>query len=287
VKATAQAISTARGVALLRAAEAQRPPAERICADPYARSFVNPVTLLAIGPIIRMGLPDRLFLGGAMSFAIAREQYIHDLIVAEARAGLEQLVILGAGFDTRAYRIPELAEVPVFEVDHPVTQAAKRKAIAGVVEPFPANVNFVAVDFDRDALGDRLAASGYDASRRTLFVWQGVTMYLTPEGVYRTLGFVATHSAPGSAIVFDYLYSGVLSGSKTLGMRLVTRAMGEHMTFGIDGARIAAFLEHRGFTAIRNVDGAELKRLYLTGPNAARPITLDAAIVSARVAGAD
>lgn len=120
-----------------------RPEAERVCSDPYARSFVNPINLLVSGPFIRAGLPDRLFLGGAMSFAVAREQYVHEVMIAEVAAGIGQMVILGAGFDTRAYRVAGIGEVPLFEVDHPVTQAAKRQAIRGVVEPFPANVRFV------------------------------------------------------------------------------------------------------------------------------------------------
>ncbi len=284
MKATAQAISTARGVALLRAAEMQRPEAERVCSDPYARSFVNPISLFVSGPFIRAGLPDRLFLGGAMSFALAREQYIHDLMAAEVAAGLGQMVILGAGFDTRAYRLEGLGDVPVFEVDHPVTQAAKRRAVQGVVAPFPANVRFVAVDFDRDALGDRLAEAGYDPAKRTLFVWQGVTMYLTAEGVDRTLAFVASHSAPGSVVIFDYFYRSNLGANSTLGLRLVTRAMGEDTVFGIDGSEIAGFLGARGFTDVRDVDGLALKARYLTGVNASRPMTADGAIVSARVA---
>ena len=270
-------------MALLRAAEMARPAAERVCSDPYAKSFVNPISLFVSGPFIRAGLPDRLFLGGAMSFALAREQYVHDVMAREASAGLDQVVILGAGFDTRAYRIAQMAEVPVFEVDHPVTQAAKRKAIRGVVEPFPANVTFVPVDFDQDALGDRLAAAGYDPAGRTLFVWQGVTMYLTAAGVDNTLAFVARHSAPGSLVIFDYFYRSGLADGSTLGLRLVTRAMGEDTVFGIDRADIAGFLGARGFGEVSDVDGAELKRRYFTGINARRPMTQDGGIVSARV----
>jgi methyltransferase (TIGR00027 family) len=271
-------------VALLRAAEMARPEADRICTDPYARSFVNPLSLLVSGPFIRAGLPDRLFLGGAMTFALAREQFVHDAMVREATAGLDQVVILGAGFDTRAYRITQMGAIPVFEVDHPVTQAAKRKAIRGVVEPIPSNVTFVPVDFDVDDLGDRLAAAGYDPAGRTLFVWQGVTMYLTAEGVDRTLAFIAQHSAPGSVAIFDYFSRSGLADNSTLGIRFVTRAMGEATVFGIDQADIVSFLGTRGFCDVRNVGAAELKARYLTGANAGRPVAIDGAIATARVA---
>ncbi len=83
--------------------------------------------------------------------------------------------------------------------------------------------------------------------------------------------------------MFDYLYRDSISATQTIGIRFVTWAMGERMIFGIDGAQIAPFLESRGFSGVHNVDGAELKRLYLTGKNASRPMTKDGAIVSARV----
>jgi len=284
VKDSRQALSTARGVALLRAIEMTRPADQRLCADPYARSFVNPVTAFGTRLMMRSGLLDRILPSGTIDFAMVRERYIHDLMVREIDAGIDQLVILGAGFDTRAYRIPQMGNIAVFEVDHPTTQAGKRRALEGVVDRMPPNHRFVPVDFDRDQLGERLAAAGYDEAARTLFVWQGVIMYLTRAGIDATLGFVAQHSAPGSTIVFDYFHSDALGGSRAAMMQLMTRAMGERITFAIDAGQIDPFLESRGFTEIENADSADLRRLYLTGPNAKRPLIAGAAIASARVA---
>jgi methyltransferase (TIGR00027 family) len=119
---------------------------------------------------------------------------------------------------------------------------------------------------------------------RTLFVWQGVIMYLTAEGIDATLRFVAEHSAPGSVLVFDYMYESLLRRLHgPTAMRFFTRAMGEDITFGIDGDRVEAFLVSRGYGDVVNVDGEELTRRYLTGANARRPMERDAAIVSARV----
>ena len=276
-------MSTARGVALLRAIEMLRPEAERISTDPYARRFVDPLTLHTTRAMIATGLSDVLGLEGMMNFAVVRERYVEELMAREAAASLDQIVILGAGFDTRSYRLPGLGNIPVYEVDHPVTQAAKRKALSGVVEP-PANVKFVSVNFETDDLGERLEASGYDPAGRTLFVWQGVIMYLTPAGIDQTLAFVAQHSAPGSMLVFDYMYENLLRRLHgPTAMRFFTGAMGEDITFGIDGDKIVPFLTARGFGDVLNVDGAELERRYLTGTNAGRPMAYDAAIVSARV----
>lgn len=284
MKDSRQALSTARGIALLRTIEMMRPPDEQLTTDPYARSFVNPVTAVTTGLMIRSGLLDRILPAGMIDFAIVRERYVHDLMVREIRAGIEQLVILGAGFDTRAYRIPEIGAMPVFEVDHPVTQQGKRRALQKIRAPLPANHKFVAVDFDRDQLGERLAAAGYDEKKRTLFVWQGVIMYLTEAGIDATLGFIAGHSAPGSMVVFDYFRSDALQGSHGAMLQLMTRAMGERITFAIDHGQIVPFLESRGFADIVNADATEMRRLYLTGRNAKRPLIAGAAIASARVA---
>lgn len=277
-----QQTGTARGVALVRALEMQRPAAERVTTDPYAKSFVSPMAIPLVRAVIATGLYARLGIEGMMNFAVVRERHIHDLMVEAGRSGIEQVVILGAGYDTRAYRIPEFADVPVFEVDHPVTQAEKRRALKGVVEPLPANVAFVGVDFDTDDLGQQLAAAGYDAARRTLFVWQGVIMYLTAEGVDRTLAFIAGHSAPGSTLVFDYMDKVALMSGDIATVRFIVRAMGERITFSIPEAEFPAFLEQRGFGGVSLVTAQDLRRLHLTGANAARPLASGIGIAVAR-----
>jgi methyltransferase (TIGR00027 family) len=285
MKDTHRSMTTARGVALLRAVEATRPEAQRLCADPYARSFIDPLTFHAMRLAVRLGILDITLPRGTIDFALARERYIHELMVAELGAGARQLVILGAGFDTRAYRIREAANLPVFEVDHPLTQAAKQKALQGAVASLPPHHRFVAVDFDHDLLSDRLAAAGYDERLRTLFVWQGVIMYLTPAGVDATLAFIAQHAAPGSLVVFDYFEREALSGPESAKVRRVLERMGEPLTFAIGRSEIVPFLEQRGFTAVANVDADELRRRVMTGPNAHRHVMAGAAIVSARVRG--
>lgn len=282
---THRTMTTARGVALLRAVEMTRPEAERLCADPYARAFINPLTFHAMRIAVRLGILDITLPRGTIDFALAREKFVHEVMVRELRAGAQQLVILGAGFDTRAYRIPEAADVSIFEVDHPLTQAAKQKALAGVVEKLPSRHRFVAVDFDREQLRERLAAAGYDETLRTLFVWQGVIMYLTPAGVDATLEFVAKHSGPRSVVVFDYFESEAFSTPDAARVKRTLEAMGEPLTFRIPRTEIVPFLEVRGFTDVENADAAEVKRQVMTGPNARRHVMAGAAIVSARVPG--
>ena len=274
--------STARGVALVRALEMTRPAAERVASDPYAASFTQPLSVLGMRTMVATGLSNLMGIEAMMNFAIARERHIGDIMQREAAGDARQIVILGAGFDTRAYRLP-VDGLPVFEVDHPVTQAQKRQALRGVVDPLPANVVFVPVDFDRDDLGQQLALAGYDAHKRTLFVWQGVTMYLTPQGIDHTLAFIAGHAAPGSLVVFDFMDSAALEGGAMASLKFFTRALGEAMTFGIDAAQIGPFLERRGFTGVECIEGPMLARLYFTGSNAERPMATGVGIVSAVV----
>ena len=126
-------MSTARGVALVRAVEMMRSEGERIAEDPNARWFVNPFNVFGLRFMQLTGLDRLIGIAPMLTFAIVREQFIEDIIVAEAKRGLAQVVILGSGFDTRAYRITALKDIPVFEVDHPVTQVQKRAVLQRVV----------------------------------------------------------------------------------------------------------------------------------------------------------
>jgi methyltransferase (TIGR00027 family) len=280
VKADRKQISTARGVALVRAIEMTRPADERVSSDPYAHRFVSPLIVQFMRAVAALGINRLTGVDGLMNFAMAREQHIHELMVRELRGGVEQIVILGAGFDTRAYRIPEAAGVPVFEVDHPVTKAAKREALRGVVDPLPVNVHFVGVDFDHDDLGERLRAEGYHETRRTLFVWQGVIVYLTREGADRTLEFIAKHSGSGGVVVFDSMDTAALAGSGATGLRFFTSAMGEKVTFGIGLGEIVPYLEERGFGDVAIFDHHAMQRTYL----GRRPIAPGVYIATGRVA---
>lgn len=119
-------------------------------------------------------------------------------------APVEQLVILGAGFDTRAWRLDALRETTVFEVDHPDTQAVKRKRAAGMLAK-ARDVRFVGVDFHLDEMAASLRAAGYDVNRPGFWLWEGVTMYLRPDAVAASLDAMAALSAPGSHLALTYM----------------------------------------------------------------------------------
>jgi methyltransferase (TIGR00027 family) len=277
--------STAEGMALVRAIESSRPEDRRICYDPIARSLVPGFSYTMSKLTIDSGLYGR-FAPGAIEFITARERYIDDFLKACLGEGLDQVVILGAGFDTRAYRIAGIEKTRVFEVDHPATQEVKLKRLKKVIDPLPGHVTFVPMDFNTQTLDERLLASGYNEGGKTLFIWQGVTVYLTAEGVDSTLAFIANHSGPGIAVIFDYFYNETLRDTSRSDVKMTWRAArvtGEAYLFGIDQGQIEPFLTQRGFRAVRNADGVDLKRLYFTGPNAGRVLSTGVGIASARV----
>jgi methyltransferase (TIGR00027 family) len=117
--------------------------------------------------------------------------------------GVGQLVVLGAGLDTFAYRNPFADRLAVFEVDHPETQAWKRRRLAETGVAIPASLNYAPVDFERDDLMAALAAAGFDPARRTFFTWLGVVPYLTKPAIHETLSRIAA-VAGGAEVVFDY-----------------------------------------------------------------------------------
>ena len=279
-----QSSNSAMGVAFMRAMEADKPEAARICDDRYARAFVSGWSFALLKPIINSSWYQRTA-PGAVEFIIVRERYIDDCLKAALSAGLDQVVILGAGFDTRAYRTPGIEKTRVFEVDHPATQATKLKKLKKVIDPLPAHVTFVPMDFNTQSLGERLLAAGYDEHGKTMFIWQGVTYFLTAEGVDGTLAFIAQHSGPGSTVIFDYFYNETLRDTENgygKSMRRAARISGEAYMFGVDKGQIENFLTQRGFRDVRSTTLEDLKPTYLVGPNAGRPIPAGVAIVSAQ-----
>ncbi len=136
-------------------------------------------------------------------FIAVRARFAEDALAAAVARGVRQLVVLGAGLDTYAYRTALGESLRIFEVDHPATQAWKRERLAEAAIPVPNTLTFTPVDLERETLADGLAAAAFDTAQQTFFTWLGVVPYLTEQAVFATLGFIA--SLPGgSHVVFDY-----------------------------------------------------------------------------------
>jgi methyltransferase (TIGR00027 family) len=273
--------STAESAALIRAMESMKPEHERVCYDPLARILVrNRFKILGrispLAKIVYWYLAERRF-PAATSETILRTRYIDDYLNECIRSGIEQLVILGAGFDSRAYRFNELkGKAKVFEVDHPTTQRVKIERLKKVFASLPDHVVYVPIDFNKEKLDKRLFECGYDRNLKTLFIWETVTLYLTAEAVDETLAFVANNSGEGSSIYFDYIPQSVLDGTSELKearkIRELFAKMGEPLTFAIEEGTIDEFLSNRGFYKVESIKAEDLRNRYLKGKNQGRKV---------------
>ena len=202
-----------------------------------------------------------------MGNLLCRTRYIDDVLRDALRMGLDQVVILGAGFDTRPYRIQGMESASVFEVDHPSTQARKWKGVRDAIGVAPPNVTFVPIDFDREGLEDALPRAGFSAGVRTLFVWEGVTQYISSAAVDTTLGFISRTAGEKSSLIFTYIREGIVGGSDRSPMdeRLMSlaRKAGAPWVFGIDPAAVEDFLAKRGFTLVEEIGAEEYRTRYL------------------------
>jgi methyltransferase (TIGR00027 family) len=178
-----------------------------------------------------------------------------------AAAGLDQIVLLGAGFDTMSLRIEgALRNQTVFEVDHPATQAVKRERIERIGAP--ENLQFVAVDFEQDDFVEKLRQAGFDTGCRSLIVWMGVTYYLTPQAMARTLSQIATLGGAGMRLIFDYMLEEVVDGTtadrSVLGKARIAARLGEPWLFGLKPVEVGDYLSAFDFKLLKDFDPKEL-----------------------------
>lgn len=275
-----KASRTASQVALFRALETARGH-DRVFDDPLAVRFLpgryrflaRAARLRPVG--LRLSrLIDRRWPGPRPS-AVARTRLIDDLVVAALGAGARQMVVLGAGYDSRAYRLPGIEKIPVYEVDHPATQEVKRRLLRGAVRPERRrHVHLVPADLLRDDLGGVLRAAGFATLEPTVVIWEGVTNYLTAGAVDNTLRRLAAITATGSRLIFTYVDRGVLDGRITGAWQDAVRKQGEPWTFGFEPAELPGYLRERGLRlaldlSTRDAAGRYLRPLGRAGENAA------------------
>jgi len=264
-----QASRTAEYMAFFRALESIRP--NGLFADPFAANFLRPSLRRAVQcsrvPVLLELITryaDRR-LPGARTSAVARTKLIDDVLLGALGRDMRQIVILGAGFDCRAYRFPQLAAATIFEVDHPSTLALKLNGLRKALPEIPGNVRFVKIDFNQQSLPEELMRAGFNLSSPAMFLWEGVTNYLTPDAVDAVLRYVATCQA-GTQIVFTYIHSGALDGAVFFeGAERLLRDVAqleEPWTFGLHPARVPEFLRERGLSLEFDLSADEYRSRY-------------------------
>jgi methyltransferase (TIGR00027 family) len=274
-----KASRTADLTAGVRAVESLlRPENERVCYDPYAVAFLGGIYGLIFKS--RPLIPTRLLLKIIDSYAErihhsglgnipVRTRFIDDYLQTCIDDGIEQLVILGAGYDSRAYRFELKGEVTVFEVDHPETQRIKKEKVKKIIGFLPEHVIYVPIDFNKEKLDEKLSEYGHQNSMKTLFIWEGVTYYITAEAVDETLAFVVQNSGDGSSIIFDYAYKSMIDGrlKEAEKYRRYLEKKGEPYIFGIEEGAIEEFLVTRGFGQVKDMNAESLENTYYKGTN--------------------
>ncbi|HWX45172.1 MAG TPA: SAM-dependent methyltransferase [Solirubrobacteraceae bacterium] len=264
--------STAEGACAMRAAGALERDLAVRCPDDMAADFLGGlnVTTLAKHRAMR-GLVLRRAnrrIPGAYTYEIMRAKFIDEIVLGGVAAGLDELILLGAGLDSRPYRLAEqLRGVRVIEVDHPASQASKRARLCRLLGREPDHVTFVKIDFTRDDLDAALAAAGHERSARTLFIWSGVSPYLPEEAVAGVLSWVGGHGSPRTSIVFDACWAEVIDGSReyfgAAELRRHVAKTGEPLRWGIPEGRVRETLSSFGLQAERSLDSEEGRIAYL------------------------
>jgi methyltransferase (TIGR00027 family) len=195
-----------------------------------------------------------------MADLIALRTAAIDAAVRDAIAGgATQLVILGAGYDGRAWRMPDLAGVHVFEVDHPATQGEKRTHLAGL-PPAVGVVRFVPIDFERESLSAALERAGHNRASPTCWIWEGVVMYLTRDAMRATLADIAGRSAPGSTLIVNYH-----TVHRRFFARLMFRLIGEPQISAWTPDEMAADLRSVGFVVREDSGMADWNNRFAHG----------------------
>ncbi len=245
-----------------------------IFSDPHAERLLPwPLGLLSRQPLISRGTTFGMrhsAIGRALTTVLLRARYTEDRLIERMAQGVRQYVILGAGWDSFVLRRPELVtQLQVFEVDHPATQRSKRARLDRLGIRLPANVHFVPVDFERQALDAALLTAGFDPTQATLVSWLGVTYYLTPAALAQTLGLLAACCEAELDVIFDYLDARYFvhrqAQRRAFGLKLGLRMGGERFLSGFDPAQLASMLAPLGYQVIEQVLGHQQAAYWPAG----------------------
>jgi methyltransferase (TIGR00027 family) len=264
---TAEAVCAFRSIAALDPDPKTRNP------DYMAKNFVNPALVGIIPGLgqkfdsakISIDMQDT----GVFYYVNARTLHMDNLLKHALDDGASQVVVLGAGFDSRAYRFHEkYPTVRFFEIDLPATSLDKQKRVENILKEKPEWVSFVPIDFNTQTLDEVLAKAGFSKNLKTFYIWEGVTYFISEIGVDNTLRFIAEQSAPGSQLVFDYMLEDVVQGAdySAYGSRKTVfwvAFQGEPYLFGIAPENLESYVNRSGLKLLSDFGPQQLSQRYL------------------------
>jgi methyltransferase (TIGR00027 family) len=244
--------------------------------DCLAEIFMPPIPNILLNvSFLRKWCMRKTFPTGIHEYILARTRVFDEVFADALERGFSQIVLLGAGMDTRALRFQDRNKgTTIFELDIEATQRYKREVYERKKTALPESLVFVPIDFNKQSLADVLTEAGYRDGQQTLFLWEGVTMYLEAEAVDGTLAFIRSSAAEGSIVVFDYVRASVLRYENTLygekDIRGTVARAEEGWIFGIEDGAIEGFLAERGFKMLSHYMPSDLEAAYLTAADGTR-----------------
>jgi methyltransferase (TIGR00027 family) len=259
---------TALGAVVCRMIEQYQPENTRLFYDPIAKELVDGSIrwMMQFASMRNFTVQQTDAVAkGIYGVQICRTRYIDDALQSAISKRINQVVILGAGYDTRAYRLPELKSANVFEVDLPMVQDDKKKKLQNYLGQLPGNVAYIPIDFDTQTLDTVLSATNFDHKAPTIFIWEGVTQYLSEDAVRQTFSFVG-RSAPKSLIVFTYVLKSIIERRSNIldaNHMMDVIAKQAPWIFGLEPSSISDFLKPYHLTIVAGVGNQDYQEKYL------------------------
>ncbi len=223
---------------------------------------------------VKVRKKDNKLTPGVYEYMLARTAFFDNLFIDALNKNIPQIVLLGAGYDTRAYRFADLNNATkIFELDIAPTQNRKMKCLQKAQIDIPKHATLVPINFNKESLKDVLEKAGYETNKATLFIWEGVSYYLEPESVDETLEFVKNASHTESVLAFDYAISiSEENINKYYGVKEFAATWRKHRSnelfrFAIDEGKIESFLEQRGLKVVKHLDNKEIEETFLLNEN--------------------
>lgn len=266
-----QASGTAMATAFMRALGASDPRESIRGKDSLAEIFLIEEQKKPLrDPAARAWVMQNKVAPGAYEFMIARTAFFDGAVERALKDNVPQMVILGAGYDSRPYRFEKLIQdTVIFELDTKPTQLRKQDCLRRAGISISGQIRFVPINLGADNLMEKLAPAGFSPAKRTLFVWEGVTYYLSAEIVNAVLTTVRSNTPPGSSICFDYaaLSDEALSehGAEELRKLMRSQHADEPTKFGIRAGEIESVLGRMGFEVTEHVTAPQMQARYLSG----------------------
>ena len=275
-----KATKTAWGPMFQVALEQRVPKEQRVIPDAVAYQLM-PAYLKGLINLCRIGFVRKTLLDlaergvpGIRGGVLCRKRYITDKLNGTLEAGFQSAVILDAGCDTLAYRLPEFASRQFYEVDLPQIIQPKEAVLQRLFGQVPAHVKLVAMDFESQELEAVLLQAGYSGAIPAFFVWEGVTQYISEAAVRKVFEFFRKAS-PGSQLVFTYVRKDFIEGKQMYGLKVLyhqTRVARQLWQFGLDPEAIGVFLSQYSWKELDQAGSTEYQKRYLEPVNRVLPV---------------